>query len=187
MNVMFDLIGSVIVLGIVVLIVLTMNINLTSMSYQTNNTMQIQFQAIQLSRIMEFDMYKIGYRVVNKKILKADSSNFSFRANLFDTSSDTDVVEYKLVTPQEPATSGPTYKMLIRKVNSDTLAINNNVSRFYFSYYTSKDSLLTPPISGSWLDSIKSVKVYLALESFDSLDSTFIGALYSKWIYPRNL
>jgi len=187
MSTMFDIIGSVVALGIITLMITTMNIGLTKETYKTNNTMQLQFEAIQLARIIEFDVYKVGYRSGKQKIINADSTSFKFRANLFDATGDTDVVEYKVMDPEEKPAKGPAYKRLIRKVNNDTLAINYNVLRFSLSYYTSRDSQLSVPVSGAWKDSIKSVKVYLTLESFDELDSTFIGAFYSKWIYPRNL
>lgn len=187
MSTMLDIIGSVAALGIIILMVTSMNVGLTKETYKTNNTMQLQFEAIQLARILEFDVYKVGYRAGSKKILSADSTNFKFKANLFDKANDTDVIEYKLMTPVIQVQTGPQYKQLVRMVNSDTLAINYNVSRFYFSYFTSRDSQLTTPITGAWKDSIKSIKIYLTLETFDSIDSTFVGALYSKWIYPRNL
>ncbi len=187
MNVLLDIIGAVIILGLVILTVTTMNINLTKQSYKTNNTVQLQFEAIQLARIMEFDIYKTGYRVPKQKILVADTSNFKFRANLFDVAGDTNIVEYIVSKPLILPTRGPVYKQLTRKIGSDTLTINSNVARMYFQYYNSRDSALTCPVIGAKLDSIKSVKIYLTLETFDSLDSTFVGALYSKWIYPRNL
>ncbi|MBI3195044.1 MAG: hypothetical protein HYZ34_11365 [Ignavibacteriae bacterium] len=187
MSTMFDIIGSVVALGIITLMITTMNIGLTKETYKTNNTMQLQFEAIQLARIIEFDIYKIGYRTGKQSIVNADSTNFKFKANLFDMEGITDVIEYKLTDPEIKVKVGPTYKRLIRKVNDDTLAINYNVLKLNFAYYTGRDSQLSVPVSGSWKDSIKSVKVYLTLESFDELDSTFIGAFYSKLIYPRNL
>ncbi len=188
MNVMLDIIGSVLVIGILTLTIATMNAGLSTQTYKANNTMQLQFEAIQLARIMEFDVYKAGYKVSqSKRILTADSTSLKFLANLFDTEKDTNTVQYILSSTGEVYTKSPEYKKLVRKIGSDTLTINRNIRSLKFQYYTGSDVKLSTPVTGAWLDSIKSIKIDMTLESFNPLDSTFIAAVYSKWIYPRNL
>jgi hypothetical protein len=50
---------------------------------------------------------------------------------------------------------------------------------------------MTTPVTGAYLDSIKSIKVFLTLESPDPLGdeigTQYAYGYYEKWIYPRNL
>ena len=89
------------------------------------------------------------------------------------------------------ASTNPYDKRLTRYENTTGVLINYSITRFVLSYYNSRDSLLAAPVTGSMLDSIKSVKIYLTIESPDPIgsDSTtaYASGFYSKLIYPRNL
>jgi hypothetical protein len=81
----------------------------------------------------------------------------------------------------------PRDKHLLRVENITHVSISYSVTRFRLTYYDSEDSVMATPVVGAMLDSIRAVKVYLALESPQPYDSSYAGAFYEKIIYPRNL
>ncbi len=193
MSVMLDIIGSSVIIGLVIMTILGMNVNISDETYKGLTEFNLQTQSIQLSRIVEFDFYKIGYAVDKPGIIAiADSSHIKFYTNLFNIAGHKDSVEYNLYTYVN-GTSNPRDRMLYRYENTTKVFINYSVTRFKMSYYNMRDSLLAAPVTGSMRDSIHSIKVYLTLENPEPFDSTrsggprFIGTYYAKWIYPRNL
>ena len=97
-----------------------------------------------------------------------------------------DVVEYLLGTTVSTSTN-PRDKHLLRDENSSRISISYSVTRFKLTYYNARDSAMTTPVTGAKLDSIRSVRIYLTLESPEPFDNTYAGAYYEKLIYPRNL
>lgn len=151
----------------------------------------IHTQLTQLSWLFEWDLYKIGYNVAKPAILLAEDDRIKFKADLWNKGS-TDILEYKL-GDLASASQNPRDKELRRIENASNIFINLSVTGFRLSYYNARDSLLTAPVTGSMLDSIRAVRVYLTLESpdplqsLDPVDTTYTGAYYEKLIYPRNL
>src|SRR5216684_4249537 len=97
MSVMMDIIGSAVIVGMLILTIMGININMSSETYKSLTEFNLQTQAIQLSRILEFDLYKVGYRVSKPGIIAiADTSDLKFYTNLFNVTGKRDSVEYNL-------------------------------------------------------------------------------------------
>ena len=186
MSVMLDLIGGAILVGMLMLTIFSVNANMNVETYQSASAFHTQTEMIQLARIIEFDLYKVGYFVPKPGIITADTSRLIFKANLKNSPGASDSVEYVLGTPVTTSTN-PRDKHLMRIENASTVSISYSVTRFYLAYYNSRDSLLAAPVTGSLRDSIRSIRVYLNLEGPEPIDSTYPGAYYEKLIYPRNL
>jgi len=193
MSVMLDIVGSSIIVGMLILTMMGININMSDETYKGLTEFNLHTQSIQLARIMEFDLYKIGYSITKPGIISiADTARIKFYTNLFNVAGAKDSVEYNLAG-NVPSSTNPRDKALYRYENTTQVFINYSVTRFRLSYYNSRDSLLSAPVTGGMRDSIKSVKVFLTLESPEPFDvsryggSSYIGTYYSKWIYPRNL
>ncbi|MBI1806957.1 MAG: hypothetical protein HYR76_07900 [Ignavibacteria bacterium] len=198
MSIMMDIVGALVVFGMLLMTVLNVNINISDENYKTLTEFKIQTETIQLGRILEFDFYKIGYNVpkdtsrTGEKIQIADTARIKFYTNLFNVPGAKDSVEYDLGAAALGSTN-PRDKQLIRFENITKVYINYSVTRFKLSYYNAKDSLLATPVTGAWRDSIKSVKVFLSLEGPEPFDTTraggyqYVSAAYQKLIYPRNL
>ena len=192
-KVLIDMVGAAVIIGMLILTILSVNINLVNESDKSFIDFDTQTQLIQVSRIMEFDLYKAGYTVPRHgAIIIADSTKLKFKTNLPNISGHVDSVMYQLggfVT----TTSNPNDRMLSRYENTTTTLINYSVTTFKFSYYNRKDSLLATPITGGWLDSIKSIRIQITLQSPFPMDTTYSGgasyanAMYQKVVYPRNL
>jgi len=186
MSVMLDVIGAAVLVGMLMVTILNVNVNMTMETYKSASEFHTQTEMIQLARIMEFDIYKIGYAVSKPSIVAADTAYLKFRANLSDTPGSRDSVEYILGTPVTTSVN-PRDRHLLRVENISRVSISYSVTRFRLTYYNSRDSVLPTPISISDLDSIRAIKVYLTLESPEPFDSAYAGAYYEKMIYPRNL
>ncbi len=186
MAVMLDVIGAALLVGMLMVTILNVNMNMTLETYKSASEFHTQTEMIQLARIMEFDMYKMGYAVSKPSIVAADSSYIKFRANLSDIPGARDSVEYILGTPVTTSTN-PRDRHLLRVENISRVSISYSVTRFHLTYYDKRDSVIPTPVSLSNLDSVRAIRVYLALESPDPYDSSYAGAYYEKLIYPRNL
>lgn len=192
---MMDIVFASVILGMIILTVMNININLTQENWKGMVELNTQTEAIQLARIMEFDFYKVGYRVpvaARPSFIIADSEHIKFKTNLGDLAGAIDIVEYGLGGPVLNS-KNPRDRMLFRIENVTKVYINYSVIGFTVSYYDSNDVKLSTPISGAALNRIRSLRVILRLESPEPFDTTFAGgyqyasAMYSKLIYPRNL
>jgi len=173
------------------------NINLSTENYQGISELHTQTEAIQLARIMEFDVRKAGYHVpsvdatTGEKIAIADSAHVKFYTDM-DNSGSVIPIEYALMGFNNQS-KNPLDKMLIRVENINTVYINYSVIRFRLSYYNTHDSLMTTPVTGALRDSIRSIKLLLMLQNSDPFDTTtssapsYATAMYQKLIFPRNL
>lgn len=186
MSVMLDVIGAALLVGMLMLTILSVNMNMTLETYKSASEFHTQTEMIQLARIMEFDIYKMGYNVSKPCVIAADTSHLKFRANLQDIPGARDSVEYVLGTAVTTS-QNPRDKHLLRVENITHVSISYSVTRFVLTYYNARDSVIPTPIVGNMLDSIRAIKVYLALESPQPFDSSYAGAFYEKIIYPRNL
>ncbi len=194
MSVMLDIIGASVIVGMVIIMIMNVNINLTDENYKGIVELNTQTQTIQLARIIEFDYYKIGYMVPAAQrpaITNADSTYIRFKSNLADKAGAIDIIEYGLgdFVAQSP---NPRDRMLFRIENVTKVFINYSIVQFKLEYFDSTDSKLSTPITGANLNRIKSVYVLLKLESPQPFDTTFsrqtyAHAMYQKLIYPRNL
>ncbi|MCI0564770.1 MAG: hypothetical protein MN733_40405, partial [Nitrososphaera sp.] len=79
-----DLIGSFIIGGLVVLIILSLNYNLSTTAFQRSQDLISQQASVELLQIFENDLYKIGYRASSIPVLRAESLAVVFLADLDD-------------------------------------------------------------------------------------------------------
>lgn len=186
MSVMMDIVGAAVLVGMLMLTVMNINVNMNSETYRTATEFHTQTEMIQLARIFEFDVYKAGYFVAKPAIVAADTSYLKFRTNLLNTAGARDSIEYILGTAVT-SSQNPNDRHLLRIENVSTVSISYSVTRFLLTYYDSRDSILATPVTGARLDSIRSIRINLSLESPSIIDGSYAGAFYEKLIYPRNL
>jgi hypothetical protein len=156
-------------------------------TFKSTSEFHTQTEVIQLARILEFDLYKVGYNVTKPGVfLIADTSHIKFKTNLYNITGSTDIVEYILGSAVLTSVNPRDYKMS-RIENLTTTYISYSVTRFKLTYYNSRDSILTTPVTGSLCDSIRAIRVLLTIESPQPFDGTYSQAYYEKLMYPRNL
>jgi hypothetical protein len=198
MTIMLDIVLSVVIFGMLMLMVANINVTLTTENYRGIVELNTETELIQLANIMEFDLNKAGYHVpsvdaaIGERIAIADSSRIRFFSDLKNNGIKIPV-EYSLLDYNSSSTN-PRDRMLVRIENTSTVYINYSVTKFKLSYYNTRDSIMSTPITGSLLDSIRSIKIILMLESPHPFDTTstpsamaYAHAMYQKLIFPRNL
>lgn len=190
MSVVLDLVGSAILVGTLILSIMGVNVNMSTETIKSTSEFHTQTEVIQVARIIEFDFSKIGYDVSSKKIVTADTSRFKFKGNLLNIPNQVDSVEY-ILGQLVAASTNPRDRILTRYENTTRVLINYSITRFKLSYYNVNNQLMTTPVTGSALDSIKAIDVYLTIESPEPLGSDqttqYASGYYQKLLHPRNL
>lgn len=184
MSSFLDIVGSTIIGGIILLIILTYNSNVNdaSISQTTSNIVQSNLNSIATE--LDFDFKKIGFGVTDSlKIITADTSRISFRADI-DNNGKIDTITYYLSDLNALiSTPNPRDRFLYRIVN--TQAPNSSslgVIKFRLFYYDKNGNITGV---GS---SVKSFKVELYCEStFPIGENYYPLAYWNKTINPRNL
>lgn len=151
---LIDILGSIVVGGMLLLILFRLNDAAVANSFQYNGEMIVQKNLVEIVGLLEYDFRKIGYcrdwQAIpdpSKSIIKADSTSITF---LTDEDSDgvVDTMTYYLGSIDELArTSNPRDRMLYRKVNHQIpLGANLGVTRFELTYYDAFGTQIAFPV-----------------------------------------
>lgn len=191
MNVILDLLGSAFIGGIILLMVLQMNLFMSSSSYSSDNELQMQQNAKTLADILNNDFRKIGYNNSGTAILTAEKERIKFVGDLQSPGSigngTVDTVEYFIEDSTFAAgTSNPRDKILARVLNNaDTLAGPSlGLVKLQFSYL---DSVNVPTTD---LSKIKYIKTEFWIEPYEHVNNFENDTVFTYWefkIYPRNI
>jgi hypothetical protein len=188
-----DLLGSAAVFGILLLTVGRVQVNLNSTLYYNTYTYMTQNYALELSKIIEHDFTKIGYRIPagTAAIDTADTNRiqFSYRYPRVDGSHRT--VRYRL-GPSDATSQNPRDSILYRTENSATTAFTIGLTEFRLTYLDSLYRTMSTPITTlARADSIYAIRVYYKVQSFEPVVVTgepqYISVIWDKLIYPRNI
>ena len=151
---LIDILGSIVVGGMLLLILFRLNDAAVANSFQYNGEVIVQRNLVEIVGLLEYDFRKIGYcrdwQAIpdpSKSIIKADSTSITF---LTDEDSDgvVDIMTYYLGSIDELAhTSNPRDRMLYRKVNNQIpLGANLGVTRFELTYYDAFGTQIAFPV-----------------------------------------
>jgi hypothetical protein len=142
---LIDILGSVMIGGVLLLILLRLNDSAVQNSFQYNGEMIVQRNLVEIVQLLEYDFRKIGYCKdwVNfpdptKAILLADSTSIIFLSDV-DSDKFMDTLAYSLGSSDELLqTPNPNDKMLYRQVNnSPRITSNLGVTLFRLTYFDS--------------------------------------------------
>jgi hypothetical protein len=194
MNILFDLLGSSFIGGMILLMVLQMNLFMSNGRSYSDQELQMQQNAKTQADIINFDFRKIGYEHSGISILIAEKEKIKFVGELerpgepgYGT---LDTVEYFVKDSSYSAgTSNPRDIILVRVLNDKDSISGPSLGlvKLNFSYL---DSLCTPTAD---LSKIKFIKTELWIEPTETVynyisgqkDSTFI--YWEFTIHPRNI
>jgi hypothetical protein len=182
MQVLFDLLGSTIIGGLLMFMVFNLNMFSTAQRYSSDQELRLQQNSKVLASMLDHDLRKIGYNYNGVAMVTALDRQISFRADI-DSNGTTDLVTYLLGNTAEISyTENPRDRILYRIVNTDSskgpsLGIINTK----FSYMNAKAKPTTA------LDSIKIIKVELWLESPDPYEGKYPFTYWEMTINPRNI
>lgn len=154
-NVMLDILGSVIIGSILMLSMANVNESSTENLYKGTSNLQAQTNLATIVQILENDFRKIGYcadwqqiPTPTEAILFADSISIRY---LTDVESDgvVDTMFYYIdYITDIPATRNPRDRFLYRVINNEApVEVNLGVTQFKMNFYNSLGTELTFPIA----------------------------------------
>ncbi|MFC2119637.1 hypothetical protein ACFLQ4_01060 [Bacteroidota bacterium] len=190
MGYLLDIVGSFIIAGMVVMILLTVNINNSVSSSVILFTTLEQQKVTDVSELVEYDFYKLGYCISGEKISVADSNEIMFYTDI-DNNNLADSIHYFLgETTDLTYTSNPNDKPLHRRRNDqDSLSTEMPVVDFNLSYFDSIGNTLdyASLTSSAGRELIKSIKIKITVESDEMYDDHYRTSEWKKKISPKNL
>jgi len=154
-NVMLDILGSVVIGGILMLSIANVNETSTENLYKGTGNLVAQTNLATIVQILENDFRKIGYcadwqqiPTPTEAILFADSTSIRY---LTDVQSDgvVDTMFYYIDYATDiPETPNPRDRFLYRVINSETpVGVNLGVTQFKMNFYSALGTELTFPIA----------------------------------------
>jgi hypothetical protein len=184
-----QLMGSTIISGYIIFIILNLNSTMSSTTSRYYQNSLNQRNAITIGQTVEYDFYKIGFNTSGNKILQADSSTLKFVCDL-NNAGGSDTMTYSLsATGKVSNTPNPNDKLLYRQHNSGTSYSLGTVTRFYMQYY---DSLLnnlsyTSLTSQTTRSTIRVIRAYIKTEIASQADKSYYPLEWQKDFKPRNM
>lgn len=182
MSSILDLIGSFIIGGLLLMMILRVNTNYSQQSTGDRLELMAQENLTELVEELEYDFRKIGYGVPTGTpiVISIDTSSISFRSDL-DNNGTVDVVAYKVSQPAVPGTVNPRDRILARSVNGQTIASSLGVVDFQITAFDISGNATTVPTA------IRSIEYYLEVESPFPVDSVYANSIWTAHLYPKNL
>jgi len=155
---LLDIVGSTIMGGLLLLILMRVNNNSVQNTYDTSGERMVQQNIIEVVSLLEYDLRKIGYCNDYTQlpdpaiaIIKADSTSIWFLTDIVVKPAYPfgdgvlDTMKYYLGTTSElTATPNPNDRYLYRVVNSNTAkGVNLGITQFKLTYFDVAGSKIT--------------------------------------------
>lgn len=187
---MMDFVGSMMVFAMLILTINRVQINLNSTMYYNTYNYMTQNYALQLSKTIEFDFHKAGYRVAGpNKVDTAGANRIRLYYYLLNSSTLRTITYW--LGARDATSENPRDSILYRTENGVTVPYAIGVTEFRLKYFKGNNTELTAPVTGTNRDSIRAIQVYFRVESLAPIimpDATqYISVFWEKLIYPRNL
>lgn len=165
MNYLLDIVGSTIIGGFVILMMIQFNANVNDRMIDRFYHMSTSFNAHTAVQVMDYDLSKIGYRDSSSNTITiANDKEFSFLADL-DNNGGTDSVSYFMGnTNQLIKTANPDDKPIFRKLDTNSPELISIVTQLRFAYINETGVEFTPSTKAQ-RNLIKAVRIYVRLES----------------------
>ena len=182
---LIDILGSTIIGGMLLLILLRLNDSAVANSFQYNGELIIQKNLVEVVKLLEFDLRKIGYCAdwtalpdPSKSIIAVDTSSITYLTDLPTSANPNgdgvvDTLRYYLGDAEElSSTPNPNDRMLYRKVNSNSpLGANLGVTKFEFKFYNTFGNEIPFPIVVP--GEIQSMQIDLAVEDIAAYNNEY--------------
>ena len=184
-----DLVGSFVIGGLIILIIINLNLSANTSATQNLYSNVTQRQVVSSVEVIEQDIYKIGYRVSNNAITKADSNEIIFQVDR-DNNGVQDQIHYYLTgTSSMNNTYNPDDRLLWRKLNNETDETPFIVTKLNFSYQDSLGQMIEYNSLSDQLfrNKIKTIKVQIETQTGESVDGKYETIQWQKIIRPKNI
>jgi hypothetical protein len=197
-NVLLDIIGSVIIGGMLLLILFRLSDSATENAFNYTGELTSQQNLSTVVQILEHDFRKIGYCAnwqkipdPSKSIVEADSNKIKFISDLLpdgNPDGNIDTVTYYLGPTSELAsTPNPNDRLLYRVINgiSDG-GVNLGITEFKLIYFDALGDTLHFPIAVP--GAITSMEINIAVENTSGYDNKYSSVFWRQIrLAARNL
>jgi len=180
---MLEIIGSAVIGGLVLLIILQLNSGIIDSSTNLSMTSNIQGNLTSLTEEVEYYFRKIGYDVATSPtITVADPKYITFLSDI-DANGVVDSVSFFLSdTSALSVTANPNDRLLYRKLNNDPPGASNlGVVDFNLTYYNSSGNI------AAVLSDIRYIKYSLTIQSVYPYNGEYPTVYIERVIQPNNL
>lgn len=189
MQMVYDILGSMIIGGMILVMVLGFNANIIQgAGLQTFNT-TVQGNMTTVTNVLEYDFRKMGFQVAfpqDSSITYADSTRISFKGD-FDNDGTVDNMTYFFNTASNALCTNPRARVLYKTLNGGPAqSINVGMTRMRFDYYNAAGTSFGGNVV-AMPSLIKSFKVTISIESKEPYDTLYAGVYWDRTIKPRNL
>jgi len=184
-----DIIGSYVIGAMILLILVNLNNSINNSASENLYSNIVQRNVTSTSELIEYDIYKIGYRVSGNKFSIADSNQIKFFADLDDNGA-AEIVHYFCGNKSElNGTPNPNDFLITREINSQKPGVDIIVTDFNISYFDSIGKKLDYALlkNQSGMSKIKSLKISLRCESQELINDHYQAAEWKKTILPKNI
>lgn len=180
---MIDLVGSFIVGGLLLIMVLSVKTNVSDMTVLDQLELIVQENMVEVVSEIDFDFRKLGCGVQNPalSIIRADTSSITFWSDI-DNDGDLDSIRYWLgATGEVMGTVNPRDRILHRRVNNQTNTGSLGVVDFQLRFFD---------IAGASTNNTtlaKRIDYYLLIENPFPIDTVYARSAWNGTIRPKNL
>ncbi len=184
-----DIVGSVVIGGIVILIFANLNLSISTAASENLFSGVVQRGLTSATDLIEYDFYKIGYRSSGDKIEIADSNEIKFYSDI-DNDGVSDKMHYFVGDAKSfTETSNPNDFLLTREKNKEKPAASIPVVEFKLTYYDSLGQIIDYALllSQAERDKIRTLRIRMKCESADMIDDNYEAVEWEKTIKPKNI
>lgn len=192
---LLDVVGSIIIGGLILLILFRLNASATSNLYNNNSEANVQSAMISVAAVLEDDFRKIGYckdwtKIPDptKSILMANTSSIKFLTDVNNDGIVDTLYYYVGPTSELSNTPNPRDRLLYRVVNSETPKSSNvGITEFKITYFDTFGNIITSlPVSPT--SKIQKMQIDFQVENPEPIDTTYVVAFWRQLrLSARNL
>jgi len=189
-----DIIGAMVIGGILLLSLFTINDNTVQSYFYYNADFILQRDLVDIILIVEGDLRRIGYCAdpdnlipPNKTILSADSNSITFVTDLHKTGK-LDTVEYRIGIPSDlPGTTNPRDVPLYRIINNNSLdkSVTGVVTEFRLVYSDALGDTINAPVATP--GEIQTMELSVKVENAAAYNQNYSNAYWQVRLASKNL
>ena len=187
MNAIRETVLALFFAGWIMLMAIKIHTNTSVHLYNTQENVITQQNLYLMTRILEYDLRKVGYGLANPlgAIHQSDSNRiiFSYDKNPFKVF-DSIRVEYKIKYLNNKKS-----EMRLQRIENrhKRTLFPFKIARFRLKYYNQTGQLLPTPVRADSLSSIKEIEIFIALESKEKTARKYGKVFYKTRVVPKNL
>jgi len=193
-NVILDIMGSIIIGGILMITLFRMSDRATESTYNKTGDLTIQQNIATVVSIIEYDFRKIGYcadwiKIPNpaKSIVFADKDKVKYLTDV-DRNGIVDTMSYYIGPTSELIyTANPRDRFLYRVINNEKpVKVNLGVTQFNLVYYNFFKDVIPTPVTNP--GEIYTIQISVAVEDVEAYDQKYSQVFWRQLrLVARNL